>query len=109
MKGVGLRRRAFRVELKAWPMIEVWFYRMDRRNLTWRSKVMFNVKDVKTGEPDYFGTDDTVVFFSKCITRQKIAEFAKAAILAQMGHEIEECLEIDGKRAFPDPHRKKRR
>jgi len=111
MKGLNLHRRHFSIEMKGWRgwPIEIMFYRVSHRRLTWRVKVVFKVPDVATGESDYFGSDRVVVFFSRTITREKVREIVKELVLYQMEHEIEECLMIDGKRAFPDPHRKRRK
>lgn len=105
-------RRSFKIELPGWPQIEVLFYRKQSSGAPhrgWVLKAILNVPDSRTGEPEYFSNTTRIEFFSRNVARYKIAHFAKAAIVSAVKHEIEELLLIDGRRAFKDPHAKKKR
>lgn len=102
----------YKIELRhGWP-VDVLFYRKQESkapHLGWVMKVTCNVDDAVTGEKGYFGQDTTVDYYSKKITPRKVANLAKAELLAMFAHQIEESLFIDGVRAFPDPHQKRRK
>jgi hypothetical protein len=105
-------KNSYKIELRhGWP-VDVLFYRKKESkapHLGWVMKVTCNVDCAKTGEKDYFGQETSVDYYSKKITSRKVANLAKAELLAMFEHQIEESLFIDGKRAFPDPHRKRAR
>jgi hypothetical protein len=103
------RRHSFKVELKGgWP-VDIMFYRhldSDHPLRGWVCNLSFWVQDSRTGFPGCFGVR-SVFNFSRSLTRRKIAFTVERELLRMFRHEIRESLRIDGKRAFPDPHRKR--
>lgn len=105
-------RRSFKIELHGWPQVEVLFYRKQSSGAPhrgWVLKTILSVPDSVTGEPTFVGNTTELDFFSRNVARYKIARFTKVAIISALKHEIEETLLIDGRRAFKDPHAKKKR
>lgn len=107
-----MKRRAFHVSLPGLPF-EVWCYRKRSSRSPHRGWRMRAIVQTTNSEPpyevDYYGRDLSIEFYSRKITRKKIAAFALGLLLETFEHEVREKMTIDGKRAFPNPHAKKPR
>lgn len=102
-------RRSFSIALPGLPF-EVIFYRKDKSRSAHRGwKMKAHVMTTDSQPPHavgYFGKDMEIEFYSKKLTRQKIAAFALGLLFEVFEHEVREKMTIDGRRAFTRPHRK---
>jgi hypothetical protein len=106
-----VRRAGFKVNFPGIP-VDVLAYRCSALTVRpgqelWRFKVCWRTPDSHGTGLAYSGVTDE--WWLSPVTREKIAKYAALALVRSFEHEVRELLTIDGRRAFPDPHAKKKR
>lgn len=103
-----LGERTKRFLVKGWPGLRVYVEKVGPRE--YKAESMLVVCDVEDGLPITVGREVIhEVPEGARPTARVFAGWAKEVLLESLAHELNECMVIDGKKAFPNPHAKKKR